>query len=116
MHETTPAYVVRPEMRLLILVARTEDTFEAVMTALLDAGITGATIVDSKGLGAVIRSELPIFSGLTALLPQDTGARLIVSFSAQSNIDTLMRHLQQMPLDARPVGAVLPVQGVIGLR
>lgn len=115
MHDPAPVYAVRPEMRLLVLIARTEDTFEPVLTALIDAGIAGATVIESRGLGAVIRSELPIFTGLAALLPPDTGGRVLISITSQTSIDTLLRHLQALPVDARPVGAVLPLQGVIGL-
>ncbi|MBL9140601.1 MAG: hypothetical protein JNK53_01935 [Phycisphaerae bacterium] len=115
MRETTPSYAARTDMRLLVLITRTEDTFESVLTTLLDAGITGATIVESKGLGSVLRSELPIFTGLTALLPQDSGSRMIVSICSMDSIDTLNRHLDQLPVDARPVGVVLHVQGVIGM-
>jgi hypothetical protein len=115
MHEPAPVFAMRPEMRLLVLIARTEDTFEPVLTALIDAGIAGATVIESRGLGAVIRSELPIFTGLAALLPPDTGGRVLISITSQASIDTLLRHLLTLPVDARPVGAVLPLQGVIGL-
>ena len=43
------------DARLLILIARTEESFDPLVTALLDAGITGATVLESRGIGAIIR-------------------------------------------------------------
>lgn len=104
------------DARMVVLVARAEDTFEAVMTALLDAGVSGATVIESRGLGAVLRTDLPIFTGLAALLPGDSGSRMIVSFCTRAHVETLLRHLSAMPVDQRPVGAVIPVDGFFGFE
>ena len=101
---------------LLVLIARTEESFDPVVTALLDAGITGATVLESRGLGAIIRSEMPIFAGLAALLPQSTGSRVILSVATVERIDALMRFLQQLPRERRPIGVTMPVQQVLGLE
>ncbi len=102
--------------QLLVLIARTEESFDPVVTALLDAGITGATVLESRGMGAIIRSEMPIFAGLAALLPQSTGSRVILSVAAPDRIDAVMRFLQQLPRERRPIGVTLPVQQVLGLE
>lgn len=115
MHEHAALYAVRTEMRLLVLISRREDTFETVLTAAIDAGVRGATIVESRGLGAAIRSEHPVFTGMAALLPPDSGSRVLISITERSIIDVLLRNLQQLPVDSRPVGVVLPLEGVIGL-
>ena len=101
---------------LLVLIARTEESFDPVVTALLDAGITGATVLESRGLGAIIRSEMPIFAGLAALLPQSTGSRVILSVATTERVDALMRFLQQLPRERRPIGVTMPVQQVLGLE
>ena len=36
--------------RLLILIARNEDAFDPLITGFLDVGITGATIIESRGI------------------------------------------------------------------
>ncbi len=104
------------ETKLLILIARTEESFDPVVTALLDAGITGATILESRGLGAIIRSEMPIFAGLAALLPHATGSRVILSVATQSSIDALMRFVGQLPREQRPIGVTMPATTVLGLE
>lgn len=101
--------------RLVVLVARSADSFDPLINALLDAGMTGATVVDSRGLASVLRQDMPIFAGLAALLPQASGARMVVSVATRESVDTLMRFIDAMPPESRPVGAVVPVERTIGL-
>ena len=100
--------------RMLLLIARNEDAFDPLITGLLDVGITGATIIESRGIGAVIREDMPFFAGLAALLPQHTGSRMLVSVTTTDRIEGLLRYFDQLRPEQRPVGAVLPVEAVIG--
>jgi len=104
------------DARLLILIARSEEGFDALVTGLVDIGIGGATVVDSRGLAAIVRDELPIFSGLAALLPVATGSRVILSLTDDAKIVELMRLIADLPEEQRPVGAVVPVLQTFGLR
>lgn len=114
MHDAAPANPGAAQ--LLVLIARTEESFDPVVTALLDAGITGATVVESRGIGAIIRSEMPIFAGLAALLPQATGSRVVLSVAKPERIEALLRFLEQLPRERRPIGVTLPVNQVLGLE
>ena len=100
--------------RMLLLIARNEDAFDPLITGLLDVGITGATIIESRGIGAVIREDMPFFAGLAALLPQHTGSRMLVSVTTPDRIEGLLRYFDKLRPEQRPVGAVLPVEAVIG--
>ncbi len=102
-------------LKLLILIARDEAAFDELVTGILDAGITGATIVESKGLGALLRQDMPIFSGLAALLPQHTGSRVVLSATSQPCIDRLYAYLDEMPPEQRPIGIVVPVEHTYGM-
>lgn len=102
-------------MRMVVLVVRSAESFDPLINALLDAGMTGATVVDSRGLAAVLRQEMPIFAGLAALLPQTTGSRMIVSIASPESVESLMRFIDDMAPELRPVGAVMPVERTIGL-
>ena len=104
------------DAQLLVLIARTEESFDPVVTALLDAGITGATVVESRGIGAIIRSEMPIFAGLAALLPQATGSRVVLSVARPERIEALLRFIEQLPRERRPIGVTIPVSRVLGLE
>lgn len=102
--------------RLLILIARTEEGFDAIVTGLVDVGIGGATVVDSRGLAAIVRDELPIFSGLAALLPVGTGSRVILSLTDERHVQAVLKLVEDLPEESRPVGAVVPVLATFGLR
>ncbi|MCE9619331.1 MAG: hypothetical protein K8R92_05440 [Planctomycetes bacterium] len=115
MHDSTAAERPSQDERLLVLVARTEESFDPLVTALIDAGIQGATVLESRGLGAIIRSEMPIFAGLASLLPQATGSRVVLSIASRAQIDALMRFMSQLPVERRPLGVTLPVETVMGL-
>ncbi|MFO0828047.1 MAG: hypothetical protein U0572_07840 [Phycisphaerales bacterium] len=111
-----PAGPVRSAHQLLILIARNEEAFDPLVTGLLDVGITGATVIDSRGLGAVVREDMPIFAGLAALLPQSTGSKVIVSVTTPALIQRLGRYLDEMRADLRPIGAVISLGAVFGLH
>ncbi len=57
---------------LFVCVLNRPEAVEDVIAAFLEIGITGCTIIDSKGMGKVISQEIPIFSGFKSMF---TGAR-----------------------------------------
>lgn len=55
-------------MKLLIAVINDTDRIEEVLTRFLEIGVTGATIIDSEGMGHVLAQDPPAFAGLQTLL------------------------------------------------
>lgn len=55
-------------MELLIIILNKEEYFEKLMSLLVEAGISGATISDSEGIGHYLAYEVPIFAGLRQLV------------------------------------------------
>lgn len=51
-------------MKLAILVLNKEEYLEPILEGFIEIDITGATIVDSIGMGHILSSEVPIFAGL----------------------------------------------------
>jgi len=51
-------------MKLLVLVLNKEEFLDDILEAFVEAGITGATILDSVGMGHKLAYEIPIFAGL----------------------------------------------------
>ena len=49
-------------MKLLVFVLNKEELLEEVMEAFVEAGIPGATILDSEGMGRVLTYEVPLFA------------------------------------------------------
>jgi hypothetical protein len=49
-------------MKLLVFVLNKEELLEDVLAAYVEAGIPGATILDSEGMGRVLTYEVPLFA------------------------------------------------------
>jgi len=54
-------------MYMMIAVINDQETVREVLTALMEAGITTATVIESQGMGKLVREELPIFAGFRHL-------------------------------------------------
>lgn len=104
----------RKSKRLLILIARSEAALDELVTGMLDVGITGATVVESKGLGAILRQDMPMFAGLAALLPQHTGSRVVISLTDTSEIEALRTYVDDMEPDQQPIAVSIPVDDFWG--
>jgi len=59
-------------MKLLILILNKAEKLEEVLEGFLEVGITGATVIDSVGMGHILSEEIPIFAGLRFMF---TGAK-----------------------------------------
>ncbi|MHA1568556.1 MAG: P-II family nitrogen regulator [Alphaproteobacteria bacterium] len=54
-------------MHLLMMVINDEDTVQNVLAALMEVGITTATVVESQGMGKIVTEQMPIFAGFRNL-------------------------------------------------
>ncbi len=50
-------------MKLLVFILNNEEYLEEVLEAYVEAGVTGATIIDSEGMGRFLTYDVPIFAG-----------------------------------------------------
>ena len=60
-------------MQLLIFILNKEELLEEVLEAFIELGISGATIIDSIGMGRILAHDIPIFAGFRNLI-QDSRA------------------------------------------
>ncbi len=49
-------------MRLIVFTLNQEELLERVLEAYVEVGITGATILDSEGMGHFLTYEVPLFA------------------------------------------------------
>lgn len=56
-----------PSAQLLVAVLNREEWLEEVLAGFLELGITGATILNTEGMGRLLTHEIPIFAGLQTL-------------------------------------------------
>lgn len=50
-------------MKLLVFILNKEEYLEEVLEAYVEAGVGGATLVDSEGMGRFLTYEVPLFAG-----------------------------------------------------
>jgi nitrogen regulatory protein P-II 1 len=55
-------------MRLLVCIITEPRKVDEILQAFLEIGVTGATVVDSYGMGSLLVEDIPIFAGFRGLL------------------------------------------------
>jgi nitrogen regulatory protein PII len=108
-------------VQLLIAVINQEERMEEILSGFLEIGITGATLINTEGMGRLLASEVPIFAGLEALVGR-TRPRNQTLFSVMDDdkVDRALALLQEVCGDfSRPATGIvvtLPVNRVLGLK
>jgi len=108
-------------MQLLIAVINQEDRLDDILSGFLELGITGATIIESEGMGHVLSHDIPIFAGLQTLLsrsrPQNTTIFSVID--SDEKVEGAIALLQEIcgDMDDPATGIVftVPVNRVAGL-
>ena len=108
-------------MHLLVAVINHEELVDDVLAGFIELGITGATVVESKGMGRVLSREVPIFAGLRTLAASSRPAnRTIFCLADDAKIDAAIALIEEVcgNLDSPGAGIVftLPVGRVVGLK
>ncbi len=106
--------------RLLVAVINDPEKIEEIVSGFLELGITGATILNSEGMGHVLSHDIPIFAGLQTLIsgsrPQN---RMIFSVVREALVSPAIALLREIAgdLDQPATGIVftLPIDRVEGL-
>jgi nitrogen regulatory protein P-II 1 len=108
-------------VQLLVAVINQEEKLEEILSGLLELGVTGATVVNSEGMGRLLASEVPIFAGLEQLSSR-TRPRNHTLFSViddDARVDRVVDLLQEVcgGLEQPATGIVftVPVTRCVGL-
>lgn len=107
-------------MQLLLCVINQENKLDDILSGFLELGITGATVINSEGMGRVLSHDIPIFAGLQTLIsrarPQN---QTIFSVMDDEKIDGAIALLQEIcGLGQEPATGIvftIPVGRVVGL-
>jgi nitrogen regulatory protein PII len=108
-------------MQLLVAVINREELVDDILAGFIELGITGATIVESKGMGHVLSREVPIFAGVRSLAAMSRPAnRTIFCLADDAKVEAAIGLIQEVcgSLDLPGAGIVftLPVGRVVGLK
>ena len=84
-------------MQLLLFVLNKEEHLEEILEAFLELGISGATIIDSVGMGRILAHDIPIFAGFRGLM-QDSraGNKTIISVISEEKIPLIVKSIEQI--------------------
>jgi hypothetical protein len=55
-------------MELLVVVVNEEEKLDPILAGFLELGITGATVIQTEGMGRLLSQDIPIFAGLQTLI------------------------------------------------
>ena len=110
----------QPSKRLLVAVINDPEKIEEIMSGFLELGITGATILNSEGMGNVLSHDIPIFAGLQTLIDRSRPEnRTILTVVSADLIDPIIALLQESCGDlqdpATGIVFTLPLDRVVGL-
>lgn len=108
-------------MELLIAVINDVDRVDEILAGFLEIGVTGATVIDSEGMGRVLSQEVPIFAGLQTLVSRSRPQNQML-FSVIEDPDTVHRALAiiqevcgHFDTPATGIAMTIPVNRVVGL-
>jgi len=106
--------------KLFVIILDQPQLIDELLTGFLDIGVRGATVIESRGMGAIVRQDMPVFAGLADLFGEQTGSRMIFSVMPESLVERVMQLVEEVTghLD-QPNSAVcftLPVEQFRGIR
>jgi nitrogen regulatory protein PII len=107
-------------MQLLVAVINHAELVDDVLAGFVELGITGATVLESKGMGRVLAQEVPIFAGLRTLNTRSrTANRTIFCVADDAKVREAIRMIEETCGDMGEAGMgivfTLPVSHVVGL-
>ena len=101
---------------LLVMIVSSPAILDDLVTGLLDIGLA-ATIMESKGLMALVREEMPIFGGLASMMPSSRGSRVAMSLTTRDMAERVFAFLEkELRIADRPIAFTVPVDAAFGQR
>ena len=105
-------------VKLLFIVLNKEKHLEDVLSILVELGVSGATIIDSMGLGQFLAYEVPIFAGLRQLMGEEkTPSKTIFALIKEDKFPELKKILKEEGVDFTEPGTgimfTVPVNEIV---
>jgi nitrogen regulatory protein PII len=108
-------------MKLVIIFLNKIEYLEDLLSAFLEIGVTGATVIDSVGMGRIVSQNIPIFAGLGDAFPGTSpGNKTIFTVVSSEMVEKMADVVQDIcgNFEERGSGLMitLPVDAVYGLK
>lgn len=106
---------------MLVCVVNQEEKLNDILSGFLELGVTGATVINSEGMGRVLSHEVPVFAGLQTLIsrsrPQNSTIFSVIE--SPEKLEAAIAMVQEVcgNLDDPATGILftVPVGRVLGL-
>lgn len=107
-------------MHLLVAVVNDPERLDEILAGFIELGITGATVINSEGMGRLLSHDIPVFAGLQTLIsnsrPQNrTILSVVHDEKVQPALELLQRICGNLDDPATGIAFTLPVDRVVGL-
>ena len=107
-------------MNLLIAVVNDPEKVDEILSGFLEPGVTGATVINTEGMGRVLSHDIPIFAGLQTLMsrsrPQNaTIFSVIEDEKVEPDIALLQDVCGELSAPATGIAFTLRLDRVVGL-
>ncbi|MFW6131565.1 MAG: hypothetical protein ACOC5F_03095 [Candidatus Aminicenantaceae bacterium] len=73
------------QMKLVIIFLNHIEYLEDLLSAFLEIGLSGATVIDSVGMGHIISHDIPIFAGLKDSFPGSSPTNKTILIVTEDN-------------------------------
>ena len=107
-------------MQLLLFVLNKEEHLDEILELFLELDISGATIINSIGMGRILAHDIPIFAGFRNLMQESRpGNKTIMTIVSDEKVSLVVKGIEQIcgNLDEAGSGVLitLPVGMVKGI-
>ena len=106
-------------MKFLVIIVE-EELLQDVLTGLVEVGITGATILNSVGMGRALAFDVPIFAGFRMEIGDEKryNKTIFAVIKDDSVVDELVKILKEIDIDfEKPQTGIMftvPIDRVVG--
>jgi nitrogen regulatory protein PII len=106
-------------MKLLFIILNSTEKLEEVLEGLLEVGVTGATVVDSVGMGHIME-DVPLFAGMRSVFRSarprnNTIFSVINDTQAAEAMEVLDKILGCSQEKGQGIAFTLPIDSTIGV-
>jgi nitrogen regulatory protein PII len=108
-------------MKLVIIFLNKIELLEEILTAFLEIGVSGATVLDSIGMGSIISRNVPIFAGLQETFAGSSpGNKTILTVVDEHLVEKISDVIDDIEKDFAESGIgiiiSLPIEKIFGLH
>ncbi len=109
-------------MELLVCVINKPELLDDVLAGFIEVGVSGCTVIDSKGMWKIIAQDVPIFSGFKSLFGgvRESNYTIFSVIKDKETLENAINLIQKIYGSFNEPAAgilfTLPVNTVIGLK